>query len=39
MNPLIICLGVVVFMIIVPTLVAFWLWVKDKEQKGYWDSE
>jgi hypothetical protein len=40
MKALTLCLGVVVFMIIVPTLVAFGLWFKRKDEpKGYWDPE
>lgn len=42
MKPLIVCLGVVVFMVIVPVFVAFGLWFKDRkgeERKGFWDPE
>ena len=38
MKPLIVCLGVVVFMV----FVAFGLWFKDRkneERKGFWDPE
>lgn len=40
MNPLILCLFVVIFMVIAPVLVAFGLWFKRKDEpKGYWDPE
>jgi hypothetical protein len=40
MNPLILCLFVVVFMVIVPVLIACGLWFKRKDEaKGYWDPE
>lgn len=42
MKGLFICLGVAIFMVIVPVFVAFGLWFKDRkneERKGYWDPE
>jgi len=42
MRPLLMCAGVVILMVLLPVLVAFTLWCKDRrdeEKKGYWDVE
>ena len=42
MRTLLFCAFVITLMIVVPTVVAFGLWFKDRkkeERRGYWDSE
>ena len=42
MSPLFFSLGVIVLLIVVPLIVGFGLWFKDRkdeERKGFWDPE